>query len=482
MSRVLENVNPKKVFEFFEDLSQIPRGSGDEKAVSEFLVKFAKDRNIEVHQDKAMNVFMKKPATKGMENVPTVILQGHMDMVCEKRKEIEHDFTKDPLDLKIEGDFVMANGTTLGADNGIAVAMAMAILDSNDIAHGPLEVLVTTEEETGMGGATNLERGILKGEILINIDSEEEGVLLTSCAGGVRNVIELPFKKEEKPSNFKTLEVSISGLKGGHSGMEINKERGNANKLIARVLNEIKLNTNIRLHSVHGGAKMNAIPRDSSAIIAVEDVNVAIEVAQKMGEIFHDEIKTQDPDVKVSIKEIQCNEEFMDQDSTIRVISGLVLVPNGIMAMSMDIEGLVLSSTNIGVVSTLDNVVRFESATRSAKRTLKEATSKQMQVMCDVLGAKMELESDYPAWEYKTDSKIRDTFVETYKNLYNKEPHITAIHAGLECGLLSETIGDIDMISFGPNLFDVHTPDEKMSISSVQRTWDYLTAVLKNLK
>jgi len=485
MSGVLSKLEPKSVFSIFEDMTQIPRCSGNEKQISDYLVNFAKERNLEVIQDEALNVIIKKPGTAGYENAPTVILQGHMDMVCEKNKATEHDFSKDPLKLRIEDDMIMATGTTLGADNGIAVAFALAILDSKDIPHPPLEVLVTTEEETGMGGANNLDPNSVSGKILINIDSEEEGIFLVSCAGGIRNIVKIPIEWEKSDENLLAYAIRIRGLKGGHSGMEINKGRGNANKLMGRILNGLASSISYHIAEINGGAKMNAIPRETDAIVLLnsnDKENLEIEI-REWNRVIKNELKSADPDVNIELEYIEQKPERVFSDETMnKVISALMLIPNGIQTMSMEIKGLVQSSTNLGVVTTNDKEVSLESAVRSSIKTLKQDIVNIIEVMAKQLGAKVTNESDYPAWEYKPDSYIREVFVESYKRKYGKEPTITAIHAGLECGLFDEKLNNVDMISLGPNMYDVHTPDEKLSISSTQRTWEFLLEVLKSIK
>ncbi|WIV13839.1 aminoacyl-histidine dipeptidase [Proteiniborus sp. MB09-C3] len=485
MGRVLENLEPQAVFSFFEDMTQIPRCSGSEKAISDYLVNFAKKRNLEVIQDKALNVIIKKPGTKGYENAPVVILQGHMDMVCEKNKNTNHDFSTEPLKLRVENDMVMATGTTLGADNGIAVAYALAILDSDEISHPPLEVLITTEEETGMGGANSLDPNNLKGKILINIDSEEEGTLLVSCAGGIRNTLSIPIEWNACPDDFLAYDLRVRGLKGGHSGMEINKERGNSNIILGRILKGISANNDIYISQVSGGAKMNAIPRESDAVLLVnrQDKAKLEKEIEKWNRIIGNELKTADSDVRIELELLNSkHEKVFSKETMKKVLAALVLIPNGVQTMSVEIEGLVQSSTNLGVLTTTEKEVLLECAIRSSVKTLKLDIVKKMEALADLIGAKSTSESDYPAWEYRKDSYIRDIFVDSYKKMYGKEPIITAIHAGLECGLFDEKLDNVDMISLGPNMFDVHTPNERVSISSTNRVWEYLLEVIKSIK
>lgn len=485
LDNILSGLSPNLVFKYFEEISGIPRCSGHEKRISDYLLNFAKGNNLEVIQDDALNIIIKKAATKGYENAPTVILQGHMDMVCEKNKGTEHDFQKDSIKLRVEDDFVKATGTTLGADNGIAVAYCLAILASNDIEHPALEILITTEEETGMGGASSVKPENLSGKILINIDSEEEGELLASCAGGIRNKIRLTIELEGKKEGFSAYKLSIRGLKGGHSGMDIDKGRGNSNKLIGRVLNDINSKLEMFISEINGGAKSNAIPREAEAVIFVkeENKNTLLDIVGEWDRTFKNELRASDSGVTLEAEEIdKKGHGIFSRALTDKIINLLVLIPQGIQTMSMDIQGLVQSSTNLGVVTTTEDEVTFESAVRSSVKTLKYSIVEEIETISKLVGAVMELEADYPAWEYKEDSYIRDVFRNVYKNMYGKDPKITAIHAGLECGILTDILGELDMISFGPNMFDVHTPDEKLSISSTDRMYNYLLEVLKSIK
>lgn len=482
--KILQNLEPKAVFQYFEEISNIPRGSGNEKGISDYLLNFGKELGLESIQDEALNVIIKKPGTPGYENAPTVIIQGHMDMVCEKNNGVEHDFEKDPLKLRIVDDYIYATDTTLGADNGIAVAYAMAILASNDIPHPPIEVLLTTDEETGMSGAMAIKKENLQGKILINLDNEEEGYLLVSCAGGVRSTATLKVDEQEIGSK-KLIKINISGLKGGHSGMDIIKERGNSNKILGRVLKGLLREVKFNLVSLNGGSKNNAIPREAEAIIAVNpnDENTAIEVINNWNNIIENDLRAQDPGLKIeaSITDIKTCKEFTDE-STKKVVDLLYIYPNGINSKSTEIEGLVESSTNLGVLTTKDGVVEFDSAIRSSIPSLKEEIVLRSKTIVELLGGKFETTSDYPGWEYDPNSKVRDICQKVHKDMYGKEAKIVAIHAGVECGLFNEKLGNLDMISFGPNLYDVHTPDEHMSISSVKNCYEYLLGILKEIR
>lgn len=482
---VLKDLKPYEVFKYFEEISQIPRGSGNEKGISDYLVSFAKELGLEVIQDSALNVIIKKPATSGYENAPTVIIQGHLDMVCEKNIGTEHDFEKDPLSLRVEGDYVYATGTTLGADNGIAIAYGMALLASKDIAHPAIEVLLTTDEETGMGGAMNLNPEDIKGRMLINIDSEEEGKLLVSCAGGLRDKITLPIQYEEISAKGNEVVLKVRGLKGGHSGMDINKERGNSNKIMGRVLVDLLGEIDYRAISLNGGSKNNAIPREFDArLMLLEDkIDVLKDRIQHWNKTLKNELKASDPEVKIELEVLELkSQKVFSKDSTERAVKLLYLIPNGIQTMSIEIKGLVQSSTNLGVVTTDENVVTYDSAIRSSIGTFKEDILAQSKLIAELMGAKISTQSAYPEWQYDANSKIRKIFEKVYKDLTGETPEIVAIHAGVECGLFKEKFGEIDMISFGPNLYDVHTPDEHVSISSVEKMWNYLIEVLKAIK
>ena len=481
---ILKGLEPQSVLKYFEEISQIPRGSGNEKGISDFLVNFGKNLGLETIQDESLNVIIRKPATPGYENAPGVIIQGHMDMVCEKNKDTIHDFEKDPIKLRVDGDYIYATGTTLGADNGIAVAYGMAVLASNDIAHPAIELLVTTDEEVGMGGAIALDGTLLKGKYLLNIDSEEEGKLLVSCAGGARSEVTLPINFEDMEKDFEVYEIMLRGLKGGHSGMEIDKQRGNSNKLMGRVLNDINANCDIRLISINGGSKVNAIPRECDTLLAVkkEDIKKLEELIQKWDSILKDEYHANDSGVNVTLVKKEENHKVFSKDTTFKAIKIMNLIPDGVDTYSIEMKGLVQSSTNLGVVTTEEDKIIFASSTRSSVETLKTKLLDEIADVAEVLGGEFEIQAPYPAWQYNPDSKIRELCSNVYKNMTGKDPEIIAIHAGLECGLLGEKIEGLDMISFGPNMYDVHTPNEHVSISSVKNIWDFLVEILKAIK
>lgn len=477
----LQNIKVKAVLEYFEEISNIPRGSGNEKEISDYLVNFAKRLKLEVIQDKALNIIIKKPATKGYENSQTVILQGHMDMVCQKNTSKNHNFKKDPIKLIKKGDYIYADGTTLGADDGIAVAYAMAILSDDSISHPNLEVLLTTDEEAGMTGAMNISKEDLKGKILINIDTEEEGYLLVSCAGGIRTKSKLRITKEPL-GDGSLYKIKVRGLKGGHSGCDIDKWRGNSNKIIGRVLKSLQ-KINFNLVNIEGGSKNNAIPREADAVIVTKDKKELFEIIKELDLTIRNELKVQDSKVKIEVNEI--NEKYKEKikkESQNKIIDLLYMYPDGINTISMNIEGLIESSTNLGIVRIKDNLIEFDSAVRSSVPSLRDEIVNKIRTITEMAGGGIQASAGYPSWEYKEESRIREVCKDVYKKMYHKEMKVYAIHAGVECGLFEEKLGEMDMVSLGPDIFDAHTPEEHLSISSAERVYEYLLNVLKEMK
>jgi dipeptidase D len=472
----LKNIEPEKVFHWFNELNQIPRCSGEERKVSDFLVNFANERKLEVFQDDALNVIIKKPATTGYESADAVIIQGHMDMVCIKGKGSNHDFSKDPIEMIVEGDILRANNTTLGGDNGIAVAYGLAILDSDDLKHPAIEVLVTTSEETGMDGVHALSNEHLSGKILLNIDSEEEGIFLVSCAGGANMITTFNLEKQKKNGNG--LEIKVSGLKGGHSGMEIVKQRANAIKLIGRILSSCNDCDNIRLSEIQGGIKHNAIPSEAKAIILVEDSDKMKEVINKLINDLKEEYRVEDSGLTIEVSEIKVKDVYTKKIND-DLIDFLMMVPDGVQYMSKDIEGLVQTSLNNAIIEEKDNNIIITTSVRSSSDSSLKEILNIINVIARRANAKAELMGSYPAWQFDQNSKIREKAVKVYEELFSKQAEVSAIHAGLECGLLKEILPDTDMISFGPNLYDVHTEKEHLSISSVERVWKFLVKLLE---
>ncbi|WP_333859509.1 aminoacyl-histidine dipeptidase [Clostridium sp.] len=484
--RTLEKVEPVEVFKYFEEISNIPRGSGNEKEISDYLISFATRYNLDAIQDKALNVIIKKSASKGYEASPGIIIQGHMDMVCEKKSGTEHDFMKDPIKLRVVDDMLYATDTTLGGDDGIAVAMGLAVLASENIAHPPIELVVTTDEETGMDGALALDPKNVSGKTLINIDSEEEGVLLVSCAGGCSAKINIPITWNNMDNDFNTYTIEIEGLKGGHSGSEIHKGRANSNKLLARLLKNLSSKINYSISSIKGGSKHNVIACEANAVICVNDKDKALlkDLVSILEKIFKDEFNRTDPDLKVNLKAAEeVPKRVMDAKTVENIIDFLYLIPNGVQSMSMDIEGLVESSLNLGVVQTKEDGIEIISSIRSSVGSIKENIFNTIVAIASVTNGTVVAESAYPEWKYNPDSKIREVFIDVYEKLFGKKPLVTAIHAGLECALFEEKFnGQLDMISFGPTMFGVHTAEEHLSIPSTQTIWKYLVEVLKALK
>lgn len=480
---VCKNLEPKKVFKFFEEITKIPHGSYKEKQISDYLVNFAKERSLEVIQDNALNVIIKKPATKGYENKTPVIIQGHMDMVCEKGANSKHDFDKDSLELKVEGDFLYANDTTLGADDGIAVAYTLAILDSDDINHPEIEAVFTTSEEVGMDGAMALDTSLLKGKILLNIDSEEEGIFLTACAGGINTKV--IFEGELEEAYGRCIKLEVNGLLGGHSGLEIIKQRANANKLIGRILFELRKEVPFNLVSINGGTKHNAIPRKCEVLLTLnnsDDINKVKAIVENIAKDFKVEYRIADKGLNVEVYDYNegVDKQF-NLSTTSNLIDFLVMCPNGVQNMSEDIKGLVQTSLNVAVIETFKNNISIITSIRSSIKSLKYEVFNKLSVIAERAGASIEKVSEYPEWEYDPNSNIRKLCEKVYKDMFHKEAEISAIHAGLECGLFKETMKDTDVISFGPYIFNAHTPTEHLSISSAERMYKFLVELLKEI-
>lgn len=482
---VLKGLGLDAVFGHFEKMCAIPHGSTNEKELSDNLVKFAEEKGLYCRQDKAYNVLIKKPATKGYEHAEPVILQGHIDMVCEKEADVEHDFLKEGLKLIVDGDFIRADGTTLGADNGIAAAYMLAILEDDTMVHPPIEAIFTVEEEIGMGGAQAFDPIDIESKRMINIDTEEEGYLLVSCSGGRRMQVALPLGWQEIPSaDDKAYEITVTGLIGGHSGQEIHLQRANANCLMGRVLSALEKEAQFSLASVDGGRLDNVICRETKAVITCSEsqLNAIKKVVSFVANIVKEEYKPVDPSITISIEPIENTvEKVFTQDEKKSLIQILLLLPYGVQTMSMEMPGLVESSTNIGVVKTTDTQVEIENAIRSAVTSRKELICQRIEEVATLCGAKATGAHDYPGWKFDTESELLKILKEVYLDTTGKEAEVSAVHAGLECGLFGEKIPGLDMISIGPDMFDVHTPKERVSISSTIRTWDFIKAVLLKL-
>lgn len=474
---VLDHLEPKKVFEYFEILTTIPHGSYNCKAVSDFCVDFAKKRGLFVIQDDHYNVIIKKEASPSCAHKPVLILQGHLDMVCQKDPDSPVDFAKDALELQTDGDFVSAKGTTLGGDDGIAVAYCLALLDDDSMKHPPLEVVFTTEEEVGMEGATALDTSILEGRYLLNIDSEEEGILLAGCAGGTTVKVSLPLKYEQITGRMCT--VSITGLLGGHSGTEIGKNRGNAHILMGRLLCGVK---GLHINRIYGASeqKDNAIPNECYVELICEDREALEEAAKRLIKSFKEQFRDTDDGMEVRLEFSDPQKrDCLTRDTQDAVFYFLTHTPNGIHTMSQDIEGLVESSLNLGILKMDGDEISFSFGVRSSVPFYKEELSGRLESLARKLNGSYERVNDYPAWEYKKDSVLRDVFLKAYRQMYGKEMKVEMIHAGLECGIFASKIKGLDIVSFGPDIFDIHTTGERLSVPSVKRTWELLLKIIE---
>ncbi len=487
----VEKLYPEKVFSYFSEISKIPRGSKKEKQISDWLVKFAKDRKLEVLQDDYHNVLIRKAATKGYEDYSPLIIQGHMDMVWEKNKDTKFDFATQPIELLVEDGFLTANGTTLGADNGIAVAYALAILDSDDIKHPDLEVIITSDEEDGMSGVNNLDYSIFDGKTLINLDTEEYGQVYVSSAGGARTSTQFIFEtKKAEEGEYTYLKIEVKGLSGGHSGAEIHKNLGNSNKILSEVLYHLSKKYTLSLIHIDGGDKVNAIPREADIKIGIKLENDTVDDLKKLAELAFENIlkdfKVVDKSPVLIVEKFTLEEESLriSSSNTLNVISFLHEIPNGVLKMSEHIEGLVETSINPGVVKTeiLDGSMKIvvQTLPRSSVNSSLEKLINEITELSRNHGANIKIDSSYPSWEYRENSAIRDLIVKSFKEVTGKDPKVKAIHAGLECGIFSDNIENLDVVSIGPNIQGAHTPQERMEIESVGKTWELLLKVLEN--
>lgn len=475
----LAGLEPADVFGYFEKLCSYPHGSGNTKAISDYIVSFAKEHGIRYIQDELNNVIMFQEGTCGYENHEPVILQGHMDMVCEKDADCPIDMDTQGLDVTHDGQCVYAKGTTLGGDNGIAVAYAMALLADKTIPHPPLEVIITVDEETGMYGAAGVDLSMLKGRTMINMDSEDEGIFTVSCAGGARATVTLPVQR--RPVYGPCVKLVVDGLQGGHSGVEIHKKLANANKVMGELLSRVQQLMPLCITSLQGGAKDNAIPRSSQVTLVV--LGMHSEKINDVCQVLEDEIRTQFDELEVKIYGENVDAmggNALTTESTAKVIALLNSAPNGVQTWSKDIEGLVQTSLNLGVMR-LSEEFAMTFAVRSSVNREKDELLEQLSALAKLHEGGYSSTGSYPAWEYRKDSRLRDTMFSLYRKMYGKEPQVVAIHAGLECGLLSEKLPDLDCISIGPDMHDIHTSREKLEIASTRRTWEFLLETLKAL-
>nr|WP_321450532.1 aminoacyl-histidine dipeptidase [uncultured Carboxylicivirga sp.] len=483
MNNEIAKLAPVGLWESFYKLTQIPRPSKNEGKAIDFIEKFGKSLGLETVRDEVGNVIIRKPATPGMENRKGVILQGHIDMVPQKNSDKQHDFVTDPIETYIEDGWVTANGTTLGADNGIGVAAAMAVLQATDIEHGPVEALITMDEEAGMTGANALKPGLLQGDILLNLDSEDEGELYVGCAGGTDATIEFKYTEESIPEGTVAYKLSLTGLKGGHSGLDINRGRANANKLLFRFLKFAVANLDARLASVQGGDLRNAIPREAFAVVTLPEENVdeLIESLEEFEEIYKDEYKGVETSIQFVADGVDLPSGIINEVVQDDLINSIQACHNGVIRFSNDMEGLVETSTNLAVVTSSNGIIEAKFLIRSSVDTAKEEVESTIESTFRLAGADISFGGQYPGWKPNMDSPILKTMQSVYQAKWGKIPEIKAIHAGLECGILGSAYPHWDMISFGPTIRFPHSPDEKVNIDTVEKFWMFLIETLKNI-
>jgi dipeptidase D len=479
----IENLEPKLVWKHFDQIRKIPRCSKHEEKIREYIVDFAKKQGLKTKVDAVGNVVILKPATPGMEKKPTVILQGHMDMVCEKNSDVKFDFSKDPIQLKIQGDLLMANGTTLGADNGIGLAIGFALLEDNTAKHGPLEVLATVDEETGLTGAFAMKSDMLTGKIMLNLDSEDFGVITVGCAGGGDTAIELPLKTQSVRSGTDSITVKVSGLRGGHSGVDIHEQRGNAIKLLARLLWEASQKYEFFLSDIKGGDKHNAIPREAIAKLAIDkkNKNALIAELKTREKDIYDEYKPIDPNLKMDIEPCEPLKISLDKESQAKLLNLLHGLPHGVHMMNYDLKTLVDTSTNLATVAVKENNAVISMSSRSPMKSALQDMRDRINAIAQLSGAKVTEGTPYPGWKPDLQSKILALAKKTFKDMFKQDPKIEAIHAGLECGIIGEKFPGMDMISIGPTLKNPHSPEEQLHISTVGKFYKYLTKILETV-
>ncbi|MGD9108835.1 MAG: aminoacyl-histidine dipeptidase [Gammaproteobacteria bacterium] len=476
----INNLEPKQLWQNFAKLCEIPRPSHHEEKISAFMKNFGKELGLETHVNKLGNVIIKKSATAGMENRKTVVLQAHLDMVPEKNNDIQHDFTKDPIEAYIDGDVVTAKGTTLGADDGIGVATIMTILQSKDIKHGPIEALFTINEEDGMDGAFAVKPDELNGEILLNLDSELEGEINIACAGGIYTNATIPYTTETSPSNAQAYQIIVTGLSGGHSGIDIHLERGNAIKIMNQLLWEANNTCDIRVANFDGGSAPNAIPREAHAtiIVAKKDQDKFLKFIDEFTKTIKNELAKKDDNLTIQTSNSSMPEKVFTKESLEKICKAIYTCPNGVFTMSADIPGLTETSTNIGIIKTTDKNIEIYTLQRSSTESLKEKIAEMVTIALESTGGTAKRAGSYPAWQPNTESEILKLAEKIYKKLFNKEVKVTAMHAGLEPAILGHTFPNWDMISIGPTLRFVHSPDEKAEIATVDKFWKFLLEIL----
>jgi len=481
---VIQGLKPERIWHYFNEISAIPRGSKNEKAVLEYIKKTTAGMGLKSKQDKVGNVVVTKPASSGKENSTTVVLQVHTDMVCEKNRDVQHDFLKDGIKFHRDGNYIKADGTTLGSDDGIGVASLLALLEDKSLSHGTIEGLFTVDEETGLTGANFIAPGFITGKIMMNLDSEDEGVLYIGCAGGEDTTITIPVKKKAVTRKVVPLNIMVRGLKGGHSGVDIHLGRANALKLLTRTLTAIDAKTKMALVSLEGGSKHNAIPREADAIIAVPiaDEKKVRKIAEECEKIFLNAFKSVDPDIKILVEVSKKPKQTLDDASKKKILGTLAALPHGVIRMSSDIPDLVETSTNVAVMRTERAGVVIVTSQRSSIESEKDMIAAQVASVGQLAGAKVKVSDGYPGWQPNVSSAVLVKGKEVYKNLFGKEPAVKAIHAGLECGIINDRVGGgVDTISFGPTIIGPHSPDEKVEIESVEKFYKFLVEMVQDV-
>lgn len=481
---IIDHPKTKETLKWFSEISKIPRCSKKEERISQWLVEWAEANHFQYKRDKVKNIVIRVPATQGYEKAPIVVIQGHMDMVCEKIPESKHDFSKDPIELVYDGEWLTANGTTLGADNGIALAMAMALALDKDTPHPPLELLFTVDEETGLTGANSLEPGFIDGRILINVDSEDEGVFTVGCAGGINTNLYLPVCFESSPGGLKTYSLHAGNMKGGHSGIDIAKEKANAIKVLCRLLEVLGEITPIHIADIRGGSAHNAIPRDCTATVLLNPAEMA-KVREKVAEVesvLRDEYNNTDPDLTLVMKEADAAEKALGTAESVRLVQFIRAIPHGVAAMSTDIANLVETSNNLARIWIENGEVNVLSSQRSSVVSRLHALTRRIEDVAKLAGGRAKSGDGYPPWQPNMDSPLLARSLKLYRSLFNKEPVVEVIHAGLECGIISDRNPGMDMISIGPDLRYPHSPDEKVHVGAIGKVWDFIAELLKDLK
>ena len=484
MNEEIYTLSPSRLWHYFGEILQIPRPSKKEEKIAAFLVDFGKIHGLETLRDGIGNVIIRKPATTGKENVKSVVLQSHIDMVCEKNSDKVHDFDKDPIEAYVEDGWVTANGTTLGADDGIGIAAQLAILEAKDIEHGPIECLFTVDEETGLTGAFGLDTKILKSKILLNLDSEDDGQIFIGCAGGKDTVAEMPYNKEKVPSGYTAYKISVTGLRGGHSGDDIQKGYGNANKILNRLLWTASRDFGLLLNDFNAGNLRNAIAREGFALVIIPDGKKADfeAYAKTYNNTIKSEFKVTEPGLLVAIEKTGMPEFILNKDTQDRLLKGIYACPHGVIAWSQDIDNFVETSTNLASVKFKKDIIEITTSQRSSVESAKVDIANMVASTLQLAGFKTRHTDGYPGWTPNPNSDILKTTVDSYKKLFGMEPVVRSIHAGLECGLFLEKYPHLDMVSFGPTIKGAHSPDERLDISTTEKFWKHLVDVLENIK